>query len=62
MWMKKLTKQNSSAITQLETAEALQVGMPLFYAAIINFCFLQLEEYTIIDTLLPLACYHRQVK
>jgi hypothetical protein len=39
MWMKKLTKQNSSAITQLETAEALQVGMPLFYAAIINFCF-----------------------
>ena len=37
--MKKLTKQNSSAITQLETAEALQMGMPLYYAAVIIFCF-----------------------
>jgi hypothetical protein len=31
--MKKLSMQNSIAIAQLETAEALQTGMPLFYAA-----------------------------
>jgi len=31
--MKKLSKQNSSAIAQLKTAEALQRGMPHFYAA-----------------------------
>jgi len=27
--MKKLSKQNSSAIAQIEIAEALQTGMPL---------------------------------
>ena len=27
------------AMAQLETAEVLQMGMPLFYAAVIIFCF-----------------------
>ncbi|SVD67521.1 uncharacterized protein METZ01_LOCUS420375 [marine metagenome] len=37
--MKKLSMQNSIAIAQLESAEALQMGMPLFYGVIIIFCF-----------------------
>jgi len=35
--MNKLSKQNSIAIAQLETAEALQMGMPLVYAAVTIF-------------------------
>jgi hypothetical protein len=35
----KKSKQYSIAIAQLETAEALQMGMPHFYAAVINFYF-----------------------
>jgi len=37
--------QYSIAIAQLENAEALQMGMPLFYEEVINFCFDYLKIY-----------------